>query len=82
MMARGADGQIPILAAQSSQLGATMLDGDGLIDPAALGERLAFPAAGVALPDDATSLEIMLRVPEGGTYEDEEGTSGRSRHKR
>lgn len=75
MSAQGSDARIPILAVQSAQLGDVMLDADGTIDPAVLGEALAptnpeAPLAGgdltltvTAVPDPPMELDGQAFEP-------------------
>lgn len=73
LIVRGADGNFPILGVQSPALGDVMLDADGAIDPAALGALIATPAVGLPVPEEATSLSVSLRMPEGEVHTDPDG---------
>lgn len=58
LSAEGSDERIPILAVQAARLGEVMLDADGAIDPAALGEALALSAPDSALAGDEVELTL------------------------
>lgn len=74
LMVRAGEGTFPLLGVAPTALGAVMLDADGLLEPAALGEVIALPPLGVPLPAEATTLRIDMTVAAGGTYEDQNGT--------
>lgn len=69
---RGAEGTFPLLGVQTSTVGEVMLDADGAIDPASLGEALALAPMGVEIPEGADRLAITMRMPPGPVYYDEE----------
>lgn len=71
--ARGADGRIPVLAADAPDLGDVMLDAGGAIDPAALAAALQIPETGVIVPEGADAIGIRLVVAEPPPFVDHDG---------
>lgn len=60
---RDPSGNYPMLVVESPQLGAVMLDVNGQIDPAELGEALKVAPFGVEIPATATALAVTVQVP-------------------
>lgn len=71
MSAQGSEERIPILAVQAARLGDVMLDADGAIDPAAMGESLAPAVSDSPLAGDDLSLTVVA-VPDPPTEFDGE----------
>ncbi|BDV31422.1 FtsX-like permease family protein [Microbacterium terricola] len=63
LVAQGADTRLPVLAAETSQLGAVMLDAGGTIDPAAIGSELTPPEMGVPLVGGDLALRVIAPAP-------------------
>ena len=61
LIARVTGGNRPLLAVESGRLGDVMLDADGTIDPAALGDVLAVDDAALPITEDTVS--ITVRAP-------------------
>lgn len=70
LIARLSGGNKPLLAVESQQLGAVMLDARGTIDPAALGAELAPGDGALPITDGTVSLTVDAPLLTGVTLQD------------